>query len=367
MIDYKKLAGEKINSLIPYQPGKPIKELERELGVKEAVKLASNENPLGVSEKVIKAVTEALKEMNRYPLGDAYYLRQELSRVLNVAPNRIIFGTGSNEIIELAIRTFVKSDEHVMSYAPSFSVYGIIAQANGNYCKWVPTKERFKVDFEKLKASVEPKTRIVFLANPNNPTGVYFTESELVDFLDSIPEETIVVLDEAYIEYVDATDFPNSLKLMEKYPNLITMRTFSKAYGLAGFRIGYAIGHEDAIDMLNRVRQPFNVNMVAQIAAIAALEDKDFVRRSIKINREGKLYLYKAFRNLGLDYIETQANFILVNVGDGKKVFDELLKEGVIVRFLGPLLKEYIRVSIGTQQENEIFINKLKKVLGRDN
>ncbi len=365
MIDYKKLAGEKISSLIPYQPGKPIKELERELGIKEAIKLASNENPLGVSQKVIKAVSEALHEMNRYPLGDAFYLRQELSKFLNVAPNQIIFGTGSNEIIELAIRTFVKDGEHVLSYAPSFSVYGIIAQAAGSFCKWVPTAERFKVDFNKLKEAVEPSTRIVFLANPNNPTGVYFSEEELIDFLNFVPKETIVVLDEAYIEYVDAPDFPNSLKLLEKYPNLITMRTFSKAYGLAGFRIGYAVGHPDGIDMLNRVRQPFNVNMVAQIAAIAALEDKDFVRNSIKVNREGKAYLYKQFKELNLDFIETQANFILVNVGDGKKVFDDLLKEGVIVRFLGPTLKEYVRVSIGTQEENEIFIEKLKKVLNK--
>jgi histidinol-phosphate aminotransferase len=365
MIDYKKLAGEKISSLIPYQPGKPIKELERELGVKEAIKLASNENPLGVSQKVIKAVSEALHEMNRYPLGDAFYLRQELSKFLNVDPNQIIFGTGSNEIIELAIRTFVKDGEHVLSYAPSFSVYGIIAQAAGSFCKWVPTGDRFKVDFKKLKEAVEPSTRIVFLANPNNPTGVYFTEEELIDFLNFIPKETIVVLDEAYIEYVDAPDFPNSLKLIEKYPNLFTMRTFSKAYGLAGFRIGYAVGNPDGIDMLNRVRQPFNVNMVAQIAAIAALEDKDFVRNSIKINREGKAYLYKQFKDLGLDFIETQANFILVKVGDGKDVFEKLLREGVIVRFLGPSLKEYIRVSIGTQKENEIFIEKLKKLLNK--
>ncbi|MCX8085062.1 MAG: histidinol-phosphate transaminase [Calditerrivibrio sp.] len=365
MIDYKKLAGDKISSLIPYQPGKPIKELERELGIKEAIKLASNENPLGVSDKVIKAVTEALHEMNRYPLGDAFYLRQELSRFLNVAPERIIFGTGSNEIIELAIRTFVKPGEHVLSYAPSFSVYGIIAQANGNFCKWVPTGERFKIDFSKIKEAVEETTRIVFLANPNNPTGVYFPEEELIDFLEFVPKETIVVLDEAYIEYVDAPDYPNSLKLMDKYHNLLSMRTFSKAYGLAGFRIGYAFGHPDCIDMLNRVRQPFNVNMVAQIAAIAALEDKDFVRNSIKVNREGKAYLYKQFKEMGLDFIETQANFILVNVGDGKDVFEKLLKEGVIVRFLGPFLKEYVRVSIGTPQENEIFINKLKKVLNK--
>jgi len=310
MIDYKKLAGKSIADLVPYQPGKPIKELERELGVSEAIKLASNENPLGVSEKVIKAVIESLPEMNRYPLGDAFYLRQTLCRMLGIKPDEVIFGTGSNEIIELAIRTFVKANEHVMSFAPSFSVYGIIAQASGSFCKWIPMKKDFKVDFDKLKEHIEDATRIIFLSNPNNPTGTYFSEDELVDFLTYVPESTIVMLDEAYVEYVDANDFPDSLKLIKQYPNVMTMKTFSKAYGLAGFRVGYAIGHPEGIEMLNRVRQPFNVNAVGQVAAIAALEDKDFVRRSIKVNREGKLFLYNSFKEFGLSYYETQAKFI---------------------------------------------------------
>lgn len=363
MIDYKKLAGEKISKLVPYLPGKPIKELERELGVKEAVKLASNENPIGIPEKAKEAVIKNLFEMNRYPLGDAFYLREKLATKLNVAQNQLIFGTGSNEIIELLIRTFVKSGECVMSYAPSFSVYGIIAQAAGSFCKWVDVKGDFQVDFDALKRGLDDSVRIVFLANPNNPTGVYINAETLEDFLNFVKEDVIVALDEAYVEFVDAGDFPDSLKLLKKYPNLIIMRTFSKAYGLAGFRVGYGISSPEAIDMLNRVRQPFNVNMVGQIAAEAALDDLDFLRRVIKNNREGKNYLYKEFKKLGLDFVDTQANFILVNVGDGKKVFDELLKEGVIVRFLGPSLKEYIRVSIGTMKENEIFIDKLKKVL----
>lgn len=365
MIDYKKLAGKNIVDLVPYQPGKPIKELEREIGITQAIKLASNENPLGIPEKAKQAIINALDEMNRYPLGDAYYLREKLADKLSVGKDQLIFGTGSNEIIELLIRTFVKSNENVVSYAPSFSVYGIISQAAGSFCEWVKMKDGFEVDFQGLKNSVTDKTRIVFLANPNNPTGTYFGEEALVDFLESIRDDVIVVLDEAYIEYVDAPDYPNSLKLMKKYKNLITMRTFSKAYGLAGFRVGYAVGDKVAIDMLNRVRQPFNVNMLAQIAAEAALEDVDFIRKSIKTNREGKIYLYKEFEKLGLQYVPTQANFILVKVGDGKKIFDELLKEGVIVRFLGPELKEYVRVSIGTEEENKFFIEKLKKILGR--
>jgi len=365
MIDYKKLAGKNIADLIPYQPGKPVKELERELGIKKAVKLASNENPLGIPEKAKQAIIENLHEMNRYPLGDAYYLREKLAEKLGVKKNELIFGTGSNEIIELLIRTFVKNGETVLSYAPSFSVYGIIAQASGSRCDWINMKEGFEVDFEGLKNAVTDKTRIVFLANPNNPTGTYFSEDLLVDFLESVRDDIIVALDEAYIEYVDAGDYPDSLKLLKKYKNLVIMRTFSKAYGLAAFRVGYAIGDAEGIDMLNRVRQPFNVNMLAQIAATAALDDTDFLRRSIKTNREGKIYLYKEFNNLGLKYIPTQANFILVNVGDGKKVFDELLKEGVIVRYLGPGLAEYVRVSIGTESENNFFIEKLKKILGK--
>lgn len=365
MIDYKKLAGENILKLVPYQPGKPIKEVERELKVKKAIKLASNENPLGIPEKAKKAVIENLDEMNRYPLGDAFYLRKKLSEKLNISGKNLIFGTGSNEIIELLIRTFVKAGETVLSFAPSFSVYGIIAQASGSSCTWVNMTEDFRVDFDSIKKAITEKTRIIFLSNPNNPTGTYFTEEELLNFLDDIRDDIIVALDEAYVEYVDANDFPDSMKLLKRYKNIVIMKTFSKAYGLAGFRIGYAIADEVAIDMLNRVRQPFNVNMLAQIAAEAALDDIDFLRRSIKVNREGKLYLYKVFEELGLKYFPTQANFILVEVGDGKKVFEELLKEGVIVRYLGPNLSKYIRVSIGLEKENKIFAIALKKVMGK--
>jgi|Wag4MinimDraft_11_1082651.scaffolds.fasta_scaffold00014_10 histidinol-phosphate aminotransferase len=364
MTDFRKLAGKDINELIPYKPGKPVKELERELGISEAIKLASNENSLGVPELAKKAVIEHLDEMNFYPYGDAFYLRRKLSSLLEVNPDRLLFGTGSNEIIELLIRTFAKKGDSILSYFPSFSVYGIIAKAAGIECKWIKVKDDFYVDFDKIKENMDEKVRIVFLANPNNPTGTYISAEQLEDFMEFVNENTIVVLDEAYVEYVDAHDFPNTFRLINKYKNLISMRTFSKAYGLAGFRVGYAIGDKEAIDMLNRVRQPFNVNMAGQIAAEAALDDKDFLRKSIKNNREGKKYLYTEFKKLGLKYVETQANFILVNVGDGEKIFNKLLREGVIVRFLGEALKEYIRVTIGTPEQNKIFIDKLNKVLG---
>ncbi|WP_022852251.1 histidinol-phosphate transaminase [Limisalsivibrio acetivorans] len=365
MIDYKKLAGKEIESLKPYIPGKPVKELERELGVEKALKMASNENPLGPSPKAMEALKDFMPEMGRYPYGDVYYLRKKLAKRLNVDGDRIIFGTGSNEIIELAMRTFVSTDEHVMSPAPSFSVYGIIAQAMRASCKWIPTKEDFSYDFEKLAEEIDDKTRIIFLANPNNPTGLHFTDEELVNFMEKVPADCIVVMDEAYYEYVDANDYPDTIKMLDKYPNMMVMRTFSKAYGLAALRVGFAVGHPDAIDMLNRVRQPFNTNMGGQIAAEAALDDSDFLRRVIHENRQGKAYIYRELERLGIEYVPTQANFMLVKVGDGEKVFNELLKEGVIVRYLGPGLGEYIRVSIGTADENGTFIEKLEKILKR--
>lgn len=363
MTDYKKLAGKEIVDLIPYKPGKPVKELERELGVESAVKLASNENPLGPSPKAIEAAAKFMPEASRYPLGDAFYLRKKMAEKLGVDGNMLLFGTGSNEIIELILRTFLTGDDHVMSYAPSFSVYGLIAQAMRKSCVWVPMKEGFEVDFQELKAKINADTRVIFLANPNNPTGTYFNTDALVDFMEAVPADTIVVMDEAYIEYADADDFPDTLELLKKYSNIVAMRTFSKAYGLAAFRVGYIVAHPECISMLDRVRQPFNVNMLGQVAAEAALDDEEFLERTISENAKGKEFLYNAFEELELEYVPTQANFILVYVGDGEKVFNELLKEGVIVRFLGTGLKHFIRVTVGTEEENKIFIEKLKKVL----
>ncbi|PLX70813.1 MAG: histidinol-phosphate transaminase [Denitrovibrio sp.] len=362
MIDFGKLAGQNIVDLVPYKPGKPIKELERELGIKNSVKLASNENPVGCSPKATQAIIDLFPEISRYPYGDAFYLRQTVADFYNVSGDKLLFGTGSNEIIELAIRTFLSDGEHVLSPAPSFSVYGIISQAAGKGCKWVPVKEGFKFDFEALAEAIDEKTRMIFLANPNNPTGEYFTQSEITDFMKKVPEDVIVVMDEAYIEYADAPDFPDTLAMLDDYKNMFIMRTFSKAYGLASVRAGYVIACEEAIDMMNRVRQPFNTNMLAQVAAKAAMEDSDHLAKVLKENKDGKEYLYSQFEKLSLKYIPTQANFILVNVKDGEKVFNELLKEGVIVRYLGPGLAEWIRVSVGTMKENEIFINKLQKV-----
>jgi len=363
MIDFEKLAGQNIVDLVPYKPGKPIKELERELGVTNSVKLASNENPVGCSPKAVQAIIDFMPEISRYPYGDAFYLRQTVSEFYGVSGDKLLFGTGSNEIIELAIRTFLSEGEQVVSPAPSFSVYGIISQAAGKSCKWIPVKEGFKFDFEALASAIDDKTRMIFLSNPNNPTGEYFTQTELTDFMQKVPDDVIVVMDEAYVEYVDAPDFPDTLAMLDDYKNMFIMRTFSKAYGLAAVRCGYVIACEEAIDMMNRVRQPFNTNMVAQVAAKAAMEDSAHLAKVLKENKDGKQYLYAQFEKLGLAYVPTQANFILVKVGEGENVFNELLKEGVIVRYLGPGLAEWIRVSVGTMEENRIFIDKLAKVL----
>jgi len=363
MIDYAKLAGQKISDLVPYKPGKPIKELERELGVKNSVKLASNENPMGCSPKVVEALKDFFPEISRYPLGDAFYLRTAVSEHYNIDGKKLLFGTGSNEIIDLAIRTFLGTDEEVISPSPSFSVYGIISQAAGRSCQWVPVTPDFKVDFDALAAAISDKTRMIFLANPNNPTGEFFTKAELEDFMKKVPEDVIVVMDEAYIEYADAPDFPDTLAMLDTYKNMFLMRTFSKAYGLAALRVGYVIASEEAIDMMNRVRQPFNTNMAAQIAAQAAIKDQEHLQKVLAENKAGKDYLYEQFDALGLKYIPTQANFILVHVGNGEKVFNDLLKEGVILRYLGPGLAEWVRVSIGTMAENKTFIEKLKTVL----
>lgn len=366
MIDYKALAGESIATLVAYKPGKPIDELKREYGLDRVIKLASNENPWGPSPMCAEVIKASLPDMSRYPFGDAYNLRMKLSSQLNVAPDNICFGSGSNEIIELLLRTFVHDGE-VMSVAPSFSVYGIIAQAMGSRCEWVPCGGDFRPDFDRMLKSISPKTRMIFVANPNNPTGVYINETDLRRFIERVPEDIIIAMDEAYIEFADAADIPDTTHWYKEYPNIVVLRTFSKAYGLAGLRIGYAIADKMCIDMLERVRQPFNTNMLAQAAAVAALDDKKWLRSVIEGNISNRDKLYAEFDALGLPYIPTQANFILVKVGNGEKVFNDMLKKGVIVRFMGAALKEYIRVSIGTEEECDYFITAFKEVLSATN
>ena len=357
--------GEHIKTLVPYNPGKPIEELEREKGIK-AIKLASNENPLGPSPKAIEAIKRAAEKVHRYPEGGCYYLRKKLAAFLEVGEENLVFGNGSNEIIEILMRTFLVPGDEVVYAWPAFVVYKLISQAMGLKAKEIPLKN-MRHDLEAMADAVTEKTKMVFVANPNNPTGTAVYTEEVERFLKKLPDDVIVVFDEAYYEFADHTKFPQlKSKAVKGYKNLVLMRTFSKAYGLAGLRIGYCITNKEIADYMNRVRQPFNVNLIAQEAAIAALDDQDHVRKTIELTNEGKVYFYSEFERMGLEYVPSETNFVLVKVGNGKKVFEKLLDRGVIVRAMdGYSLPEYIRVNVGLPEENRIFISALEEVLGR--
>lgn len=354
---------EYIRCLIPYAPGKPIEEVEREYGIEGAVKLASNENPLGPSPQAVKALQERLQQLHLYPDGDCFYLRRALAAKLGASPEQLIFGNGSNEIIELAVRTFMRpGDEAVMAHQ-AFVVYRLVVQAAGGCCRLVPLRD-FTHDLEAMARAITPRTRILFLANPNNPTGTIYRKKEWERFLDRVTSEVLVIVDEAYFEYVAHPDYPDSLVYHGANKAILTLRTFSKLYGLAGLRIGYGIGDKGMIDLMQRVRQPFNVNAAAQWAALAALEDHEHVKRTLEVNRQGMDYLKEEIATLGLEQIPSQANFILVRVGNGQDIFERLLRRGVIVRPMGGYdFPEYVRVTVGNMKENSRFINELKDII----
>ena len=352
-----------IAGLVPYPPGKPIEELERELGLTGSIKLASNENPLGPSPMAVEAVKGALTKLNRYPDGSCFYLKRRLSEFLDIEADRLVVGNGSNEIIELLVRTFLeKGDEAVMG-DPSFAVYPLVVQAAGARAVRVPLR-RLKIDLAAVRNAVTSRTRLVFISNPNNPTGTIVSAGELRGFLDDLPEGVIVCLDEAYYEYVTDANFPDSIGYVREGRPVVVLRTFSKIYGLAGLRIGYGVAHPTIVDYLNRVRQPFNVNSLAQVAACAALDDSGHVERSRDCNIKGLRYLFGELHRMGFDCVPTQANFFLVNVGDGAAVYDGLLRRGVIVRPMASYgLNEYIRVTVGTPEENRRFVETFEEVI----
>jgi len=354
---------EYIRKLIPYSPGKPIEEVEREYGIAHSIKLASNENPLGPSPKAMQAIRERVDQLHLYPDGDCFYLKNGLAEKLAVRPERLIIGNGSNEIIELAVRTFLRpGDEAVMAHQ-AFVVYRLVVQAVGGVSRVVPLRD-LTHDLEAIAAAITRKTRIVFLANPNNPTGTIYRRASWERFFDRVSADVLLVVDEAYFEYVEDGDYPDSLRYHDRGKSLLTLRTFSKLYGLAGLRIGYGIGSREVIDLMQRVRQPFNVNAAAQWAALAALGDEDHMRRSLEVNRAGKEYLTREFARMGLDYVPTWANFVLLRVGNGERVFKQLLTLGVIVRPMGAYeLPEYVRVTIGTMPENQKFVEALGRVI----
>jgi len=356
-----------LNSLPVYQPGRPIEEVARELGLDAdgIIKLASNENPLGPSRLGLAAMRQALKQVNLYPDGNAFYLKQKLAAKLGVTPANLILGNGSNEVIEMVGHALLAPGAEVVVSQFCFAVYPIVTALFGAKLVVVPAKNHGH-DLDAILAVITPNTRIVFVANPNNPTGTTASREELARFVNAVPAEVLLALDEAYIEFLnEPLDLLPEIRSGAK-PNLLLMRTFSKIYGLAGLRIGYGIGHSDFIAALEKIRQPFNINSVAQAGALAALDDTKHVEKTRKINSRGLRLYARTFRKLGLEFVPSQANFILVRVGDGQRVFGELQKLGVIVRPMGGYqLPEWIRISIGTPKENKRCLEALKTVLGQ--
>ncbi|HMK64788.1 MAG TPA: histidinol-phosphate transaminase [Thermodesulfobacteriota bacterium] len=353
-----------IRDLIPYPPGKPIEELTREYGIKKVIKLASNENPLGPSPQALKAIRKGLSQLHRYPDGSGYYLKEGLSRQLGVKSDQILLGNGSNEIIELALRTFLSPGDEVISPSPSFLVYGTAVQAVEGKNILVPLK-RFIIDLEAMLQAISPRTRIIIVNNPNNPTGTIIKRKGWKRFLRAVPPDILVLLDEAYIDFVDDPDCPDGLEYLASDKPLLVLRTFSKAYGLAGLRVGYGVTRADLADYMNRVRQPFNVNSLGQAGALGALEDREFFEKTRSLVREGKLTLEKGLKKLGLTYIPTQTNFLLIKVpGKAQEIFEAMLHKGVIIRSMKSYgLENYIRVNMGLPEENRLFLKALEEVL----
>ncbi|RJQ23260.1 MAG: histidinol-phosphate transaminase [Nitrospiraceae bacterium] len=352
-------APEHIKTIKPYVPGKPVEELERELGITGSIKLASNENPLGPSPLAVRAMRKGARDLNRYPDGSCFYLKEALAGKLKITPDGIMFGNGSNELIELAVRTFLNpGDEAIMAH-PSFVVYSMIVQAANGKNIIVPLKE-WRHDLEEMAARTTGKTKLVFIANPNNPTGTMNTKAEMEAFMKKVPAGVLVVVDEAYYEYVASPDYADTMKYLGEGREILVLRTFSKIYGLAGLRIGYGIASPRLITEMNKVRQPFNVNCLAQKAAVAALEDKKHIEKTRRINAQGKRLLYKQLDALKINYVPTEANFIYIPVESGASVrlYTNLLQKGVIVRPVGP---DAIRVTIGLPEENRRFIEALKQ------
>lgn len=355
MSKLKEIIADYILTLPPYPKGREWHEEE------DLIRLSANENPLGPPEKAVAAIAKALKTIHRYPDGTAAGLKEKLAQRWDLSLDNIIIGNGSNEIFELAARTFLQRGDEVLLPAPTFAYYRIVAQAQGARCVSMSLKD-FKIDLSVVAKKVSQKTKLIFLSNPNNPTGTIFTRSELEAFLSRLPSQAIVVVDEAYGEYVTAADYPRAQEYQRGKGWIITTRTFSKFYGLAGLRIGYGIAGAELIEQMEKVRQPFSVNLLAQMAAEAALEDKEHAEKTAGLNETGKRYLYEELSRLSLTFVPSEANFILVHCGPrAPRAMEGLLQQGIVVRGMtGYGLAEYIRVSIGLPEENKRFIKALE-------
>lgn len=367
-VDHRTQATPGVQGLQPYQPGKPISELARELGLDPAniVKLASNENPLGPSALALAAIEAAMPELCRYPDGNGFLLKSRLALRYGLEASQITLGNGSNDILELAARAFVTAADEVVYSEHAFAVYPIVTQALGARHVKTPAKN-WGHDLEAMAAAVTSRTRLIFIANPNNPTGTMVGRKALEAFLARIPEEVIVVLDEAYCEFMEAEDYPDGLEFLAANPNLIIARTFSKAWGLAALRVGYALSSPGIADILNRVRQPFNVDALALAAATAVLDDEGYLQRSLEVNRAGIQQLTTGFSQLGLSWIPTECNFVTVDMGKPAfPVYEALLGEGVIVRpIAGYDMPNHLRISVGLERENQLCLSALARVMNQ--
>lgn len=363
-VDLKSLALPGVQHLQPYQGGKPVEELERELGISGVIKLASNENPMGLSPKARAAIEKVLKDGARYPDGNGYYLKSELAKRLGVASNQLTLGNGSNDVLELLARGFLGSQHNAVLSEHAFVVYQLAITAQNARAVIVPA-HNWGHDLAAMATAVDEHTRLLFIANPNNPTGTWVPLQEVDALLQQVPEHVLVVLDEAYFEYVDEPGYGSALALLEKYPNLVVTRTFSKAYGLASLRVGYGVSHPDVADILNRLRQPFNVNGLALAAARAVLDDAEYLQQSVELNRRGYEQLTAGFDALGLSYIPSAGNFVAVQVpGDVPGMYHALLHKGIIVRPIALYgMPNHLRVSIGLPEENQRFLDTLAQLL----
>jgi histidinol-phosphate aminotransferase len=360
-----KLVNPHIRALRPYEPGKPIAELERELGIRGSIKLASNEAPLGPSPRALEALRAEAENLNRYPEDSCHDLRDALARRLEVAPDQLIFGAGSDEVLDLLGRCFLGPGDEVVFPWPSFAMYPIVAASLGARAVQVPLDAELRVDVAALIGAVGPRTRLVFLANPNNPTGTSIGADAFAKLVESVPERVVIAADEAYCEYVRRTDFPDTLAWLRRRPTLVVLRTFSKIHGLAGLRVGYGVGHSELIAHLARARHPFNVNSLAQAAARAALGDPEHVARVRALTHAGLERLERGVRELGLRHAQSDANFLLIEVGDrAAEIYQGLLRQGVITRpVAGFGLDRHLRVTVGLPQENERFLAALAREL----
>lgn len=362
-IDFCSLANSGVRDLTPYQPGKPIEELERELGITQSIKLASNENPLGPSPKVVLAAQQMMQNAHFYPDGGCFELKYALTKYLSVKFDQVTVGNGSENILELIIKAYLDKGDTAVISQYAFLTIPILIQSYGVTANVVAANQ-WGHDIPNMIKAIDDKTRVLFLVNPNNPTGTYTNEKDFLTLMESVPPHVLVVVDEAYSEYITAPDYPDTLNYLDHYPNLIITRTFSKAYGLAALRLGYAISSPDIADILNRARLPFNVNSIAAKAACAALNDQEHVQKSVSLNRTGMRQLTEELKQMKLECIPSIGNFVTIDVNDGATIYQKLLLEGVIVRPLKAYgMQRHIRVTVGTVEQNERFLLTMHKVL----